>query len=58
MHDDGLLPAVLEPSAPAPSNDTANTNGIIVLELGELRVRTVGHPSADTLAQVLDRVLR
>ena len=58
MRDDGLLPVVLAPSAPAASNETANTNGIIVLELGELRVRIEGQPSAATLAQVLDRVLR
>jgi len=58
MRDDGLLPVLLAPSAPAASNDTANANGIIVLELGELRVRIEGQPSAATLAQVLDRVLR
>lgn len=58
MRDDGLLPVVLAPSAPAASNDTSNGNGIIVLELGELRVRIEGQPSAATLAQVLDRVLR
>lgn len=58
MRDDGLLPVVLAPTVPAPSNDTANANGIIVLELGEVRVRIEGQPNASTLAQVLDRVLR
>ena len=58
MRDDGLLPVVLAPTVPAPSSDTANANGIIVLELGEVRVRIEGQPNASTLAQVLDRVLR
>jgi len=58
MRDAGLLPVVLAPTAPAPSNDTANANGIIVLELGAVRVRIEGQPNAATLAQVLDRVLR
>ncbi len=58
MRDDGLLPVVLAPTVSAPSNDTANANGIIVLELGEVRVRIEGQPNASTLAQVLDRVLR
>ena len=58
MRDDGLLPVVLAPSAPAVSNDTPNANGIIVLELGEVRVRIEGQPNAAILAQVLERVLR
>ena len=58
MRDAGLLPVVLAPTAPAPSNDTSNANGIIVLELGAVRVRIEGQPNAATLAQVLDRVLR
>lgn len=58
MRDDGLLPVVLAPTVPAPSSDAANANGIIVLELGEVRVRIEGLPNASTLAQVLDRVLR
>ena len=58
MRDDGLLPVVLAPTVPAPSSDTANANGSIVLELGEVRVRIEGQPNASTLAQVLDRVLR
>lgn len=58
MRDDGLLPVVLAPTVPAPSSDTANADGIIVLELGEVRVRIEGQPNASTLAQVLDRVLR
>ncbi|MFS2004590.1 IS66-like element accessory protein TnpA [Duganella sp. CT11-25] len=58
MRDDGLLPVVLAPAAPAPSNGTSEANGIIVLELGEVRVRIEGQPNASTLAQVLDRVLR
>ena len=58
MRDDGLLPVVLAPTAPAPSDDTPNANGIIVLELGAVRVRIEGQPNAATLAQVLDRVLR
>ena len=56
MRDDGLLPVVLAPSAPAP--DTADAGGTIVLELGEVRVRIEGQPNAATLTQVLDRVLR
>lgn len=58
MRDDGLLPLVLTPTAPAPIGDTVNANGTIVLELGEVRVRIEGEPNAVTLAQVLDRVLR
>src|SRR5471032_1617986 len=53
MRNDGLLPVVLAPSAPAPSN--INADGIVVLELGEVRVRIEGQPSAAILAQVLDR---
>jgi transposase len=56
--DKGLLPVVLAPTVPAPSGDTSHANGIIVLELGEVRVRIEGQPNAATLAQVLDRVLR
>ena len=56
--DDGLLPVVMAPKVPAPSGDTSHANGIIVLELGEVRVRIEGQPNAATLAQVLDRVLR
>ena len=66
MRNDGLLPVVLAPSAPAPSNINsdadadadADADGIIVLELGEVRVRIEGQPNAAILAQVLDRVLR
>ena len=58
LRDDGLLPVVLAPTAPAPSNTSSHANGIIVLELGEVRVSIEGQPSAATLAQVLDRVLR
>lgn len=58
MRDDGLLPVVLAPTVPAPNGDTSHANGIIVLELGEVRVRIEGQPNAATLAQVLDRVLR
>jgi transposase len=58
MRDDGLLPVVLAPTAPTPSNEASNANGIMVLELGEVRVRIEGQPNAATLAQVLDRVLR
>ena len=56
----GLLPVVLAPSAPAPNNADAdgNAGGIIMLELGEMRVRIEGQPNAVALAQVLDRVLR
>jgi transposase len=56
--DDGLLPVVLAPTAPAPSKGTSDANGIIVLELGQVRVRIEGQPNAAALAQVLDRVLR
>jgi transposase len=58
MRDDGLLPVVLAPTAPAPNNDTSDASGIIVLELGQVRVRIEGQPNAAALAQVLDRVLR
>ena len=58
MRDDGLLPVVLASTAPAPGNATAVGNGVIVLELGEVRVRIEGQPNASALAQVLDRVLR
>jgi transposase len=56
MRDDGLLPVVLAPTAPAPGN--AEADGTIVLELGEVRLRIEGQPNAAALAQVLDRVLR
>ena len=60
MRDDALLPVVLAPSASAPNNADADgdAGGIIVLELGEMRVRIEGQPNAAALAQVLDRVLR
>jgi transposase len=60
MRDDGLLPVVLAPSAPAPNNADVDdaTNGTIVLELGAVRIHIEGQPNATTLAQVLDRVLR
>ena len=53
-----VLPVVLAPTAPAPSNTSSHANGTIVLEMGEVRVRIEGEPNAATLAQVLDRVLR
>ena len=56
--DDGLLPVMLAPTAPAPNNTSSDTGGIIVLELGEVRVRIDGQPHAAILAQVLERVLR
>ncbi len=60
MRDDGLLPVVLAPTAPAPGKAAAggDANGTIVLELGQTRVRIKGQPNAAALAQVLDRVLR
>lgn len=58
MRDDGLLPVVLAPTAPAPGNAANDADGAIVLELGELRVRIEGQPNAATLALVLDRVMR
>ncbi|MFS2004139.1 IS66-like element accessory protein TnpA [Duganella sp. CT11-25] len=58
MRDDGLLPVMLAPTAPAPSNSNSDAGGIIVLELGEVRVRIDGQPNVTILAQVLDRVLR
>jgi len=58
LRDDGLLPVVLAPTAPAPSNTSSDADGIIVLELGEVRVRIEGQPNAAILAQVLERVLR
>lgn len=60
IRDDGLLPVVLAPTAPAPGNSTADADadGTIMLELGEVRVRIEGQPNAAALAQVLDRALR
>lgn len=58
VRDNGLLPVVLAPTAPAPSNTSSDADGVIVLELGEVRVRIEGQPNATILAQVLDRVLR
>ena len=64
MRDDGLLPVVLAPMAPAPGKASADGDatgtgtGTIVLELGQVRVRIVGQPNAAVLAQVLDRMLR
>ncbi len=58
MRDDGFLPVVLAPTAPAPGNATINVRGTIMLELGQVRVRIEGQPDAAALAQVLDRVLR
>lgn len=58
--DHGLLSVVLAPTAPAPSNTSADADalGIIVLELGEIRIRIEGQPNAEILTLVLDRVLR
>ena len=58
LRDDGLLPVVLAPTAPAPSNTSSGADGTIVLELSEVRVRIEGQHNAAILAQVLDRVLR
>ncbi len=58
MREDGLLSVVLASPAPAPSNTSSDAGGIIVLEMGEVRVRIEGQPNAAILAQVLDRVLR
>ena len=68
MRDDGLLPVVLAPMAPAPGKASADGDatgtgtgtgtGTIVLELGQVRVRIVGQPNAAVLAQVLDRMLQ
>ena len=58
MRDDGLLPVVLAPTAPAPGNATVDVGGTIMLELGQVRVRIEGQPDAAALAQVLDRLLR
>nr|WP_229459253.1 hypothetical protein [Massilia cavernae] len=52
------MPVVLAPAVPAPSNAAFDADGIIVLEVGQVRVRIEGQPNASTLAQVLDRVLR
>ena len=58
--DDGLLPVVLAPTAPAPGKASADGDaiGTIVLELGQVLVRIDGQPNPAVLAQVLDRVLR
>ena len=58
MRDDGLLPVVLAPTAPAPGNATVDVGRTIMLELGQVRVRIEGQPDAAALAQVLDRLLR
>jgi transposase len=58
MRDDGLLPVVLAPTVPAPDNASSAADGMIVLEVGQVRVRIEGQPNAATLARVLDRVLR
>jgi len=58
MRDDGLLPVVLTPAVPASSSVPAAADGMIVFEVGQVRVRIEGQPNAATLAQVLDRVLR
>ena len=57
-NDHGLLSVVLAPTEPAPDEASADADGVIVLELGKVRVRIEGQPNAATLAQVLDRVLR
>lgn len=48
MRDDGLLPVLLAPSAPAPNNaDTdGGVDGATVLELGEVRVQIEGQPNS------------
>lgn len=58
MRDDGLMPVVLAPTAPATGNDAPHPGGSIVLELGKVRVLIEGQPNAATLTQILDRVLR
>ena len=58
MRDDGLLPVVLAPTAPAPGNATLDVGGTIMLELGQVRVRIEDQPNTAALAQVLDGVLR
>ena len=60
MRDDGLLPVLLAPTAPAPGKASADGDaiGTIVLELGQVLVRIDGQPNPAVLAQVLDRVLR
>jgi len=60
--DDGLLPVVLLPTVPVPgkagSDADVDADGMIVIEVGQVRVRIEGQPDASVLAQVLDRVLR
>jgi transposase len=58
MRDDGLLPVVLAPTVPTRGNAGSNADGMIVIEVGQVRVRIEGQPDALVLAQVLDRVLR
>lgn len=43
--------------APTPTNTISDAHGIILLELGKVRVRIEGQDHACTLAQVLDRIL-
>jgi transposase len=58
MRDDGLLPVVLAPTVPTRGNAGSDADGMIVIEVGQVRVRIEGQPDALVLAQVLDRVLR
>jgi len=58
MREDGLLPVVLAPTVPAPGKASGHDDGMIVIEVGQVRVRIEGQPNAAMLAQVLDRVLR
>ena len=49
MRDDGLLPVVLARTAPAPGNATIDVGGTIMLELGQVRVRSEGQSDATAL---------
>ncbi|MRW94821.1 hypothetical protein GJ699_33160 [Duganella sp. FT80W] len=42
MRDDGLLPVVLAPTVPAPDNASSTIVGMIVLEVGQVRLRISG----------------
>ena len=58
VRDDGLLPVVLAPTVPAPGDAASDADGMIVIKVGQVRVRIEGKPDALLLAQVLDRILR
>jgi transposase len=55
VRGDGLLLVALAPSTPSSS---VSPPAAMVLEIGQVRLRIEGQPSAVVLTQVLERVLR